>query len=259
MTFCKARPLGRIPGIFLALLMLFAWTGLVAAQDAPKPITTSWIVTVKPGQAQAFEAAVKTHLAWRKQAGDPMHWRTYTPVAGDRLDYYVFRSEGHEWADFDAEAAWELKANAGQQWEKQPGQYASGYSHHYHELDAEHSNWQDSDSYRYFRVTTLALQPGAGKDFYDALKVIKAAAVAGEWPRGWGMENTVGGSGDPIVVWPYASFAEMTPIEPGFESVLAKHLGSEEEAAAVFARLNGAIASSDTTIYVHRPDLSTQE
>ena len=43
------------------------------------------------------------------------------------------------------------------------------------------------------------------------------------------------------------------------DAVVAKHLGSKEEAAAVFARLYGAIASRDTTIYVHRPDLSTQE
>lgn len=255
--------LPRQPALALAcalLLVLVAFTaGVAAAQESPGHVATTWTVWSKPGHTAEFEEAIKAHAAWRKQAGDPMHWSIYSPVSGDDFDHLVIRSGDHHWADFDTEEAWALKAGAEKAFYDQVGAHVAKVSHSFGEDDLEHSHWKEDASYRYFGVNSMRFSPGASGDFYDALKSVTAAAKAGEWPRSWAIVRQIGGGDDIVVVWPYRSYADMQRIEPGFDAVLAKHLGSEEEAKDVFKRLGSAIESSNYTIYVHRPDLSTPE
>lgn len=249
--------LGRI----LFCLLFVALPGLVPAQEqeAPGQIATTWIVWTRPGQAAEFEAAIKTHAVWRKQAGDPMRWRIYSPVAGDDLDHYVIRSGGHQWADFDVEEAWAIKAEAGKTYQQHAGAHTARAAHHFGEETPEHSHWIENENYRFFGVNRLRFEPGAAAGFYADLKTVVAAAKAAKWPRSWVVIDVIGGSDDIDVVWPYTSYADMQRTQPGFDEILAGHMGSKEEAQALLQRLNAAFAHSDYTIYRYRPDLSTPE
>lgn len=262
------RTRSHAPAVWLALiaaLVLTPWAihaqaqAKGEAQDQPGNIASTWILWTKPGPQADFEAAIKTHAAWRKQAGEPMQWRIYAPVAGDDLERYVIRSGGHHWSDFDAAADWELKAQAGATYEAQVGGHVAHVAHHFAEDDSAHSYLLEERDYRYFGVNLIRFNPGAESDFFSALKTVVAAAKAGKWPRSWSVSHLIGGSDDIVVVWPYTSYADMQRIEPGFAAVLAKQVGSEEEARSILDRLGAAIEHSEYTVYEYRPDLSTPE
>lgn len=255
-----ARWLAPIAAVFLVLGAL-----QVQAQakdktgEEPANVATTWILWAKPGPRADFEAAIKTHAAWRKQAGDPMHWKIYGPIAGDDLDHYVVRSGDHRWGDFDAESDWVKKAQADATYEAQLGGHVARVEHHFAEVSAEHSYPGPEGEYRYFGVSRIRLHPGTEGQFFAALKTVVAAAKAGKWPRGWTTSNVIGGSNDVLVVWPYTSFADMKRIEPGFASVLGTFMDSEGAARGLLDGLSSTIEFSDYAIYVYRPDLSTPE
>ncbi|PKM01342.1 MAG: hypothetical protein CVV17_07560 [Gammaproteobacteria bacterium HGW-Gammaproteobacteria-7] len=258
------KPIHATRSAFTLLLVLaFALAfpiAAVSAQDEPSgEIASTWIIWAKPGAAADFEKALKSHAAWRKQAGDPMNWRIYAPVAGDDLNHYVIRSDGHHWKDFDAENAWAMKAGAGDAFNQQVGVYVAEVKHYFDRHDAEHSHWTDNSDYRYFSVNTIRFLPGQEPQFYAALKTVAAAAKAGDWGRSWSIMSLTGGSNDINVVWPYTSYADMAQIEPGFVKVLGDHMGSPEAARELLDGIGATIAESSSTIYVYRPDLSTPQ
>lgn len=257
----KPIPVHRLSFVALfALASVLAFSASIAiAQDAPGDIATTWVIWAKPGAAADFEKALKSHAAWRKQAGDPMNWRIYAPVAGDDLNHYVIRSDGHHWKDFDAESEWAVKAAAGANFDQQVGAYVAEARHHFDRYDAEHSHWKDNSEYRYFSVNTIRFLPGQEPQFYAALKTVAAAAKAGDWGRSWSIMSLTGGSNDINVVWPYTSYADMAQIEPGFVKVLGDHMGSTEAARELLDGIGATIAESSSTIYVFRPDLSTPQ
>lgn len=61
-----------------------------------------WTLVPKPGVGQGFEAALRDHMQWRTEAGDPWQWSVYTVETGPDVGAYVVRSSNHSWADFDA-------------------------------------------------------------------------------------------------------------------------------------------------------------
>ncbi len=243
----------------LVLLMLLCVAPLVGAADKPEAVASTWVIWFKPGHDADFEAAIKAHAAWRKQAGDPMRWRMYTPVVGEDLDYIVIRSEGHQWADFDAEESWGRKADSGKAFNDQVGAHVAKVAHYFGADDKENSFWTDNKNYRYYGVSRVRFRPGAESDFFDAIKTVVAGAKAGKYPRSWSIDRLIGGSNDINVVWPYTSYADMKRVEPSFAEILATHLGSAAESKALLNRLGAAIESSTYTVYVARPDLSTSE
>ena len=99
-----------------------------------------WVFWPKEGHAEAFETATKTHLAWRKQAGETFVWEGYQPVLGTDLAHYVFRSPDHGWADFDAHQAWSTKAKADEAFAKDILPHVARYEHTMAEEDYEHSS-----------------------------------------------------------------------------------------------------------------------
>ena len=60
----------------------------------------------KADQAEAFEAALKAHMAKRVEMGDARSWQVYQAVTGDEMNNYVIRSCCHSWADKDSYQAW---------------------------------------------------------------------------------------------------------------------------------------------------------
>lgn len=258
----KTRYLRNAPGLLLALF--FAVTGSTAvAADTPAakstrgPITDVWVIWPKPGQSKDFEAGLKAHAAWRKSAGEEFSWSIYQPVVGANLDFYVIRSEGHNWKDMDAEEAWSAKAKSDDAYEKQVGEHASRAEHYFSEDDVQHSHWVDSKDYKYFMVTSYRLKSGTRAERMDALNKIQKAVVDTKWPYPYAIENGVGGKEPMLIVVPMKSYADMADPEPSLMKVLAKSLGSDAAATETMKHFGASVDQTDSTVYLYRGDLST--
>ena len=248
----------RATTIALALAAsMLSGAAAMAAEPVPGKLTDTWIFWVKAGHEDAFQAGIKAHLAWRKSAGEPFTWNAYQPVVGDDLTHYVFRSEGHQWKDFDANNAWEMKTNSDQKYNEQVALHTERVEHFISELDTEHSSWTDSPDYKYFGVTMAELEPGTYDQVNEALTTIHNAAVSQKWPRSYAIAWQIGGRGGMTIASPFKSFADMADPETPFLKVLATALGSEAAAKAVFKTFGSSLESERYTVYASRPDLST--
>lgn len=245
--------------VFVLFLGLCA--GSVLAADAKAPprgnVAELWMVWVTPGHEAQFEAAHKAHIAWRKQSGEAFAWQIFQPIVGNDLTYFVYRTDGHEWADVDKNRAWESKTKASEEYLKNVGPHVARYEHYFSEDDVKRSYWTESDDYRYFGVARLPVKTGMGSDMRAALDKVTKAAVDQKWTRSWSVADMIGGDGGMSVVYPYRTYAEMADPDPSFMSILAKSLGSEEEAKATMKQLGSSFDRGTYTIYEHRRDLST--
>ena len=260
MNACSRYPaLARV--LALALLLLPTTAVLAADKAAPKAppgkMAELWFIWPKPGDAQAFETAVKSYVAWRKQAGERFVWSAYEPVVGTDLAFYVFRTGGHDWKDLDDNNAWGMQAKAGAEFDRQIGPHVLRYEHFLVETDTDHSHWVDNDAYRYFGVTSLQLKSGNYGEMEEALGKVHKAAMDAKWPRSYEISWQIGGKGPMLFVQPFTSYADMAEPNPSFMKVLARQLGSEDSAKAVMKQLNGSFDEEHYTVYAYRPDLST--
>ena len=248
----------RATTIALALAVsMLSGAAAMAAEPAPGKLTDTWVFWVKAGHEAAFQAGIKAHVAWRKSAGEPFTWNAYQPIVGDDLTHYVFRSQGHQWKDFDVNNAWEMKTNANQKYDEQVLPHTERVEHYISELDTEHSSWTDSPDYTYFGVTFAQLKPGTYDQMNEALTTIHTAAVAQKWPRSYSIAWQIGGRGGMMIASPFKSFADMADPETPFLKVLATALGSEGAAKSVFKTFGSCLESERYTVYATRPDLST--
>lgn len=230
-----------------------------AAPAMPGNLADFWTFWPKAGHEAQFEAAVKTHLAWRKQAREGWTWEAYQPIVGTDLTKFVYRSGEHHWADFDAQQAWTVANKASEAFNRDVAPHVERYEHTIDESDYAVSHWVESPDYRYFWVQSHKLAPGGSGAIREATAAIHKALQAGGWTSSYAISREIGGSGDFLLVFPHKSYASMEDPKPGFMEVLAKGAGSMEAAIAMLGKFDGAVAKVDTTVYVARPDLSTQK
>lgn len=248
--------------ILTTLVMLAPPVGAAEAAKAPAPqpsgkIASLWIFWPAAGHEADFVAATKKHVAWRKTAGDPFAWEAYEPVAGSELGFYVWRSGAHGWAELDREQAWEESSKAGENFQRDVMPFVARYEHQLTENDFEHSKWAMRDDFNYFWVEGHALVPGGRAGMSEALDKIHKAIVAAQWPVNYGAEWTLTGRSMFQMVFPFVDYAGMVDPEPPLMKILTDQLGSEEAAKAVLQQWDASIASSQTTLYRLRRDLST--
>lgn len=251
---------GRIAALGVIVAALWATVPALAAEPeaaAPGPVASTWVMWPKAGEVQAFEDGLKAHAAWRQAAGEGWSWRVYQPVVGEDLTFYVVRSEGHQWADLDADVAWEKESHFFEKWTEQAGAHVARYEHTVSVADFAHSKWQDSGDYRYFGVSSLFLKPGGWLDMLDGLDKIHKALVEKKWPMSYSIEWSMGGESPILFIVPFRSYAEMAEPEPPMMQLLAEALGSKEAAVAALKQFEGSFDKESYTVYLYRPDLST--
>ncbi len=249
-------------GMLMLLFMLLPGMSAVAAKkaaaaDAPGTVATTWVFWPKAGEEKAFEQAIKTHAAWRKQAAEGFEWAVFQPIVGSDLSFYVIRSGSHQWKDFDANQAWEEKSNAGEAFEKQMGKLVARSEHYFSDTDTKQSHWIDSKDYKFFSVTSYFLKPGTAGERRDAISKITKAVVDEKWAYPYSISHVIGGKEPMQVVSPTKDYAGMADAEPSLMKVLSKSLGSDTAAAETMKQFGSSIDHMDTTIYRYRPDLST--
>ena len=71
--------------------LLFLAPALSLAEDQP-PLAEMWVIVPKPDHRNEFFAALKEHMAFRAEQGDPREWQTYTPLLGDNLNRVAVRA-----------------------------------------------------------------------------------------------------------------------------------------------------------------------
>ena len=248
--------------LFTALLplsLLFAIVSTQAQDESPPNVADLWIFTVDYPNSAAFEEAFKTHLAARKEAGDPRDWQTYTVVAGGEMDTYGAHYCCVKWADADAYAEWSQSSGILDHWDEHVAQYVDDYSHQFQYFDLDNSTWLgDPTDYRYFGVTTWRLKPGKTRIRQAAIKALSAVGKEHGWSRSWAWTSSVGGDASLSIVTPYANFADMEPPEQSFFEFATEHLGAEET-ARLFDDFGSSVMSSEYTIFERRPDLSMSD
>ncbi len=245
--------------VLVSLSLLLVIVSAQAQDESPPNVADLWIVTVDYPNTAAFEEAFKTHLAARKEAGDPRNWQMYTVVAGGGMDTYWVRYCCFKWADADAYAEWSQNSGVFDHWDEHVAQYVDDYHHRFQNLDLDNSNWpEDRTGDRYFGVTSWRLKPGTTGTRQAAIKALSAVGKEHGWSRPWSWQSYVGGDAELAIVSPYVNFADMEPPEQSFFEFASEHLGAEET-ARLFNDFGSSFLSSEYTIFEHRPDLSMDD
>ncbi len=244
----------------LVLVAMFALSPLLAAAQETKAktnVSSAYVMWPKAGQAQQFEAAIRKHAAWRKQAGEGFTWKVYQPIVGDDLGSYTVFSGGHAWADFDGNQKWRVDNKANAAFDRDVGPLVERFSHYFYENDADLSYWNEDKQFPMYSVTRMKLGAGQYGNFRAAVMKAREAAVAQKFSGNWMVRSVTGGNDDMTVVYPHNSYASLAGPSPNFMEVMAKHMGGPSQAAKAMTAIQSAIESGDTTIFMFRPDLST--
>ena len=211
----------------IALLCLSFISQNVLAQD--KNLAEIYFIKVKTGQDAEFEAAIKAHAEWRKQAGDPWDWFVHQVVNGENLGEYVIRSGGHTWADFDSYE--EFGAKASVEFFKTVGPHMEKSRNIITRVDTTNINWYPTPSeVNLISVITYHLKPGQAQVFTTAVNKFHTAIVENNYKAYHAFEWLVNGWTGPRVslVLPYKNWAEMQGPPESFNDFMARVLGPEE-------------------------------
>lgn len=244
----------------LVLVTVFALLPLLVSAQESKPasnVSTAWYMWPKAGSIPQFEKALREHAAWRKESGEDFTWNIYQAVAGDDVSYYVVFSGNHSWADFDRNQKWEMESKALDTFNQNVGPLVERFSHYFYEDEAELSYWPATGQFPMYMVTRMKLGPGQYGDFRSGVSSVREAAEARKFGGNWLFRSITGGDDDMMLVVPHRSYADMAGPSPDLMEMMAEHMGGEDKAAKSMAAIQSAIKAGDTTLVMHRPDLST--
>lgn len=238
-----------------AMLMLVASSSALADGHDKERLAQFWVMHAKPGEMEALESAMKKHLTHRKELEDPRDWGIYSPVLGSELNMIAVRAGGFTWQDMDSYREWSKQKQPDKHWQEHADKHIASYEHHMSVLDTKNSHWPEDVDYRYVGVTSFVIKPGHRNGVEEDIKTFADAAKAQNWPYNWSFSEEVGGRGNLMIAIPYKNWAAMAPPETKFAEMLAKHLGGEDKAKAVFERWSDHFEKSHYQIWARRDDL----
>lgn len=249
-------------GLLASMIYLLPFNAI--AEDEPGSLAEMWLVTVKNGHSGSFQAALKEHIAFRAEHGDPWKWQTYTAVVGENLNQIAIRYCCINWADVDSYEQWNRSnPDVGEHWNENVDPNVKKIEHYFEQIDWDNSHWSEgAGSNRLFGVTEWTIKGGKDADFAAAREKMSQIAINQGWgaaERNWIWTTTIGGKPTQGIVIPYKNYAAMTPGEETFYSFLVKQLGSEEAADELYKTFSGATWESQYTVWEHQPDQSMQE
>ena len=249
--------LGFIRAGSAALAAVLAFTLVSASEAEAQELARLYQVT--PTDAGAFEAALADHVEHRIEQGDPWYWTVMQVVSGEDFGDFVYRSGGHEWADFDAydegfgvqatrhyaENVAPLVANT-RQWVT--------FSDTANSRPPAVDEWEDI---HLISVTTYHLEPGMQQDFDEVIGTIHGAIVEADWPAHYSWQYMAAGTGGPqkVLAVFHQNWADFEQPETPFMEMLHEQLG-EDEAKSVMERLGETYRYIENTVLRIRRDLS---
>lgn len=231
------------------------------AEEAPAPLSDVWMIVVKPGMQAEFDAAMATHMQFRKDAGESRDWQGYRVAVGHNMAPVQMRSCCFNWADFDAHVAEDAEKGLSADFSANVGQYVDHFHHYIEQFDWENSHWPDTGtSGPYFAVSSWTNKQGRGPESSDAKSKMSQLALEEGWAtddNNWlWMSRAAGGDAVTMLVSSYANYADMEPPEQSFYEFTVEQLG-EVEAGEMYDDFGGGFKDSDYTIWVLDEDIST--
>lgn len=248
-----------LPLYFSLLILLMSWISVpINAKEtkSEKNISNAWVFVPNAGQSANFEKAFKKHVAYRKSMNDPRTWKVYQADMGSRMNAYIVRACCDSWSDLDDYRQWSIKAKTSENWNDNVNQYIAHFERNRSEGDLINSHWPADVKYKYVGVNSYKLKLGHYKELMEDKKVISDAAKKENWPYHWFWADSVNGKLEMSLAIPYMNYSAMAPPEIKFSKMLAKHLGSEEEAKKLLKRWSSHFKSISYNVYVLREDLS---
>ncbi len=239
--------------ILLTLLLIPALC--VADDKPPQVISDGWTMVPKMDQGEAFEKALKAHLDYRQEKGDPRHWDVYVPVTGDELNRYVVRSCCKPWAEQDSYRKW-TQEHIGNHFNETVHPYVKSYAHNYGVMDTMNSNWGQGVDASYVGVTNWTIKPGKASNAKESVTAMSQLAKDHEWPHNFSWSYPVGGESMVMLAVPFENYSAMAPLDENFYQFAKKHLKSKKKTEKMFADFNASFSGSHYTIYRHNKDLS---
>jgi len=239
--------------VVVLLFGLVPWAG--AGEGAPQSVTQVYFVEVAPSQANQFEAATKSHMAWHRTNNDPWTWQMWQFVNGERVGQYAVATGGHTWADFDTRAVFEQKDVA--DWTAKVGPYVKGLRSALEVDNKEISRLpKDMKTPKMVEVTVFKLKHARWRAFYHAVEKIHKAIVKKDAPYFYAWRTVANGGESPTMILfvPRNSWAEFEP-KGSFWSMVEEVYG-DFETNVIRKTIGKAIRSEESLVAAYRPDLS---
>ena len=119
--------------LYSLLFTLLFLPAICVAEDKPaQVIADGWTMVPKADHGKEFVAAMKEHIAYRIEKGDPRHWDVYVPVTGGNLNRYLVRSCCDTWAEQDSYRKW-TQENLGNHFNETVAPHVEKYMHNFTE------------------------------------------------------------------------------------------------------------------------------
>ena len=247
----------RIAPVALTALVVAALPPAVEGQG--RTLAFTYQIAVDADAQPAFEAAWKEHLAFREANGETWTWSVLQQTFGDNPGNYAIRSGSHEWADLDSYFTGEfnavVQAHLGATVRPLVQSFTANISMSNTALSHPAENLADMNV---FPVQVFHLDGEGQQDFMEGLAEFKEAMVAGGHPGRWAVAQPFAGGPAPSVtiILHAANFAALENDEAAQNQMLVDHLG-EERVQELFAGIQGAVESIESSIWTLRRDLSS--
>lgn len=247
--------------LYAVAALIVSLSTMVQAAEAPPNMAEMWTMKPKADQRAQFFEALKNHMAFRTEAGDPRVWSTYTPMLGEDIETVAVRSCCIKWADVDAYKKWnEENPEVSKNFYETVGQHVESYGHYYDRISWANSNIKSEwGPFTVFGATKFTLKPGMGGQFDEARDKISQIALNHGWAtpdHPWIWSTAVGGVPTESIVVPYSNYADMARDEQTFFDFLAGVMGTDEAAEALFKQMADSVASQEFQIWEYQEDMS---
>ncbi len=188
---------------FTLLTLTLAAVGIgLGAQPAQAQgnLAHVWTLVPSAGVGQGFETALRSHMQWRSEAGDPWQWTVYTVETGPNNGAYVLRSSGHSWADFDAYDAG-FGPEAGLRVAATFGDMIASAEHQITASDTTRSRLApDMSEMNLFNVVSWYPRAGQGQAVNEALGKFMDVIVENDLPDYYVFTNVASGNSGPSAI-----------------------------------------------------------
>jgi hypothetical protein len=225
-------------------------TGNIAAIESQTP---------KAGMSQQYEQGRKQKADWHKQQKDTQPLYVFETISGDNTGTYLVGRLNQHWADFDKPAIPDTSDT--EEFNKVIGAYVQSVTDRYYEFMPKLSNPDPSSMgpAKFTELITFRVRRDKISAFRGALARLSEAIQKTKWPVHFEFYELVNGGFDGtfVLAEPHANWADFEdkPDVKPFREMLKDAFG-QNEADAVYERLEGAIQSESSEILQFRPDLS---
>ena len=216
-----------------------------------------YVVEGKAGKELKLYDAIREHVAWRQEHGDPWSWDLYQEIVGENLGTYHIASWGHTMSEIDDYQEFLAKGHV--PWVENVMPYVARETSLILEFEPEISNWPEGTVPNYVLVIDYTIKTGQMWKFMDSVKAIHKTIMDNNHPILYSFQNTWAGSTGDIMslAIPAATLAELEgPEENVFELMVRIH--GEEKAVKVFEDMNSAVKTSKTFIVKQMHELAVK-